>query len=140
MERDFINPNSIFKINITVQPQDIDDLNHVNNVIYLRYVQDVASAHWNAIAPDGFKEKFSWVVLRHEIDYKSAAVLGDEIIAETWVGMCEGPRSERHVELYHATTMKMLVKAKTTWCLLDAKTLKPKRIEQDIVDLFSSSI
>ena len=138
MEQGFINPLSIFKITITVQPDDIDALNHVNNVVYLRYVQDVAASHWNTIAPEGFKQQYAWVVLRHEIDYKNMAVLGDSIIAETWVGSCEGPRSERHVELYHATTRKLLVKAKTSWCLLDSTTLRPKRIEQEIIDLFSS--
>jgi acyl-CoA thioester hydrolase len=133
-----INPNTIFTLSITVQPNDLDDLNHVNNVVYLRYVQDIASAHWNRISPANFRDKYSWVVLRHEIDYKSAATLGDEILAETWVGVCEGPRSERHVELYLATTKKLLVKAKTTWCLLDARTMRPKRIEKEIIDLLSS--
>jgi acyl-CoA thioester hydrolase len=129
-------PRQVFQHPITVQPEDIDELNHVNNVVYLRYVQDAASAHWDSIAPFDFKTKYSWVVLRHEIDYKSPAVLGDKITAETWVSTCEGVRSERHVELYHATTRKLIAKAKTTWCLLDAETGRPRRIEDDIIDLF----
>jgi acyl-CoA thioester hydrolase len=133
-----IKPEKVFQLKIVVQPEDIDDLNHVNNVVYLRYVQDVASAHWNNIAPEGFREKYSWVVLRHEIDYKNAAILGDEIIAETWVSSCEGFRSERNVELHHAKTGKLLAKAKTTWCLLNAGTKKPRKIEKDITDIFLS--
>lgn len=129
-----------YKLLIKVQPEDIDDLNHVNNVVYLRYVQDVASAHWEKIAPADFRKNYSWVVLRHEIDYKASAVLGDEILAETWVSTCEGPRSDRHVELYHATTRKLLVKAKTTWVLIDAETKRPKRIDQDIQNLFLKTI
>jgi acyl-CoA thioester hydrolase len=129
-------PDNTFQITFKVQPEDIDDLNHVNNVVYLRYIQDVASAHWEKIAPRDFREKFSWVVLRHEIDYKASAVLGDEIIAETWVSTCDGPRSDRHVELYHATTRKLFVKSKTTWVLLDAESKRPRRIEQDIQNLF----
>jgi len=129
-------PENVFTLKITVKPEDIDDLQHVNNVVYLKYVQDVASAHWERIVPEGFKNSFAWVVLRHEIDYKSPAILGDEIVAQTWVSSCDGPRSDRHVELFHATTHKLLVKAKTTWVLLDAETKRPKRIEPEISDLF----
>ena len=139
MEPKVIKPENTFKLLIQVKPEDIDDLNHVNNVVYLRYVQDVASAHWEKISPHNFRNNFSWVVLRHEIDYKSAAVLGDEIIAETWVSSCDGPRSDRHVELYHAITKKLLVKAKTTWVLLDAETKRPKKIEQEIQSLFTKN-
>lgn len=136
MEIQATKPENPFRLHIQVKPEDIDDLNHVNNVVYLQYVQDVASAHWEKIAPSDFRKSFSWVVLRHEIDYKASAVLGDEIIAETWVSSCEGPRSDRHVELYHATTRKLLVKAKTTWVLLDATSKRPRRIEHDIQNLF----
>jgi acyl-CoA thioester hydrolase len=136
MELQATKPENPFTLHIQVKPEDIDELNHVNNVVYLRYVQDVASAHWDAIAPAGFKQKFAWVVLRHEIDYKASAVVGDEILAETWVSTCEGFRSDRHVELFHNTTKKLLVKAKTTWVLIDADTKRPKKIEKDIIDLF----
>jgi acyl-CoA thioester hydrolase len=125
-----------FTLLITVKPEDIDELNHVNNVVYVRYVQDVASAHWDKIAPEGFKQKLAWVVLRHEIDYKAAAVLGDELIAETWVSTCEGFRSDRHVEIYNAATKKLLIKAKTTWVMVDAETMRPKKIENEIAQLF----
>src|SRR5439155_1120943 len=69
-----------------VEPGDIDDLGHVNNVVYLRWVQDVAAAHWEAtIAPEE-RVDVAWVVLRHEIDYQHPAVLGDQVVARTWVG------------------------------------------------------
>lgn len=125
-----------FSIIIKVQPADIDDLDHVNNVIYLRWIQDVAAAHWNKVASTEMKNNYSWVVLRHEIDYKSAAVLGDEIIAKTWVSSFEGVRSIRNVKLLHVANGKLLAEAKTTWCLLDAQTMRPKRIEGDIVSIF----
>jgi len=76
----------IFHIRINVTPDDIDAMDHVNNVAYLRWVQDVAVAHWRHAATDAEQQKWLWIVLRHEIDYRQPAVLGDEIVAQTWVG------------------------------------------------------
>jgi len=121
---------------IAVISDDIDDMNHVNNVVYLRWVQDAAEAHWDAIASDELKKKYAWVVLRHEIDYKSPAKLGDPVKAETWVSSHEGIRSVRHVKLSHAETGIVFAEAVTTWCLLDAATKKPRRIDTDITSIF----
>ncbi len=125
-----------FRYEITVSEQDIDDLRHVNNVVYLRWVQDAATAHWNAVAADVLKTNYAWVVLRHEIDYKKPAVLGDTVLAETWVSSCEGVRSVRHVKMLNAQTGELLAEARTTWCLLDAQTKRPRRIEADITAIF----
>lgn len=119
-----------------ITPDDIDDMNHVNNVVYLRWVQEAASAHWNTVAPQSIKDAYVWVVLRHEIDYKNAARLGDPVQAETWVSSREGVRSVRHVRLTHADTGAVFAEAVTTWCLLDAATKKPRRIESDIASIF----
>lgn len=121
---------------ITITPEDIDDMNHVNNVVYLRWVQDAAAAHWDALASEELKRKYAWVVLRHEIDYKSAAKLGDPVKAETWVSSREGVRSVRHVKLSHAESGIIFAEAVTTWCLLDAVTKRPKRIDTDITSIF----
>ena len=121
---------------IAVIADDIDDMNHVNNVVYLRWVQDAAAAHWDAIASEDLKKKYAWVVLRHEINYKSPAKLGDTINAKTWVSSCEGARSVRHVTLSNAATGVVFAEAVTTWCLLDAVTKRPKRIDTDITSIF----
>lgn len=121
---------------ITVTPDDIDEMNHVNNVVYLRWVQDAAAAHWDAVASTEMKSRYAWVVLRHEIDYKSSALLGDSVKAETWVSSREGVRSVRHVKLTHAQTGVLFAEAVTTWCLLDAITKRPRRIESDITSIF----
>ena len=71
----------VFELAVAVKPEDIDELGHVNNVSYLRWVQDVAVAHWRSAAPAEDQAKLAWVVVRHEIDYKQAAFLGDEIVA-----------------------------------------------------------
>lgn len=128
--------NIVFTHTITVTPDDIDGLNHVNNVVYLRWVQDAAEAHWDVFATEELKQKYAWVVLRHEIDYKTPAKLGDPVKAETWISSGEGVRSVRHVKLSHSETGVVFAEAKTTWCLLDAVTKRPRRIESDITSIF----
>ncbi|HRJ28392.1 MAG TPA: thioesterase family protein [Cyclobacteriaceae bacterium] len=125
-----------FEQTITVQQHDIDRLNHVNNVVYLQWVQDVATAHWQSLASMEIQKKYSWVVLKHEIEYFSPALLNDFLTVKTWVEKSEGVRSERHVEFYNHKTNKLLVRAKTNWCLLEAMTMRPRRIEEDILQLF----
>ncbi len=124
-----------FSISITVQPSDIDDMAHVNNVVYVRWVQDVAAAHWSFLASDAAKQKYLWVVLRHEIDYLSPAFMDDAVLATTWVGESNGPRSERFVYITNKKTGKVLVKAKTIWCLLDGTTLRPRRVDEEVIGL-----
>ena len=128
--------NKLFTHTIIITPADIDELNHVNNVVYLRWVQDAAAAHWDAIAAENIKRRYAWVVLRHEIDYKSPAKLGDPVKAETWVSSRDGVRSVRHVKIRHAETGVVFAEAVTTWCLLDAVTKRPKRIDTDITSIF----
>ncbi len=124
-----------FSQKITVKPEDIDELNHVNNVVYLQWVQTVAAAHWRSKGEE-ITSNYFWVALRHEIDYLSPAYLGNEITAYTWVSRMEGVKSIRQVEFYLAE--KCIAKAVTHWCLLEATTLKPKRIGQDIKTLFDT--
>ncbi len=128
-----VTKKSKFKLRIEVRHEDIDDLGHVNNVVYLGWVQLVASTHWNMLSNNDIRSKNIWVALRHEIDYLNPAFLGDEIWGYTWVSSLEGAKSIRHVEFY--LEEKCLAKAKTNWCLLDALTLKPKRIGDDIKTL-----
>jgi acyl-CoA thioester hydrolase len=125
-----------FEQQIVVQEKHIDDLNHVNNVVYLQWVQDIATAHWVTITDDSIRKKYFWVVLKHELEYFNPAFLHEVLTVVTWVEKSEGVRSERHVEFFNTTSSKTLVRAKTIWCLLDAVTVKPKRIDQDILTLF----
>ncbi|MEJ1239847.1 thioesterase family protein [Chryseolinea sp. T2] len=122
---------------ITVQHSDIDAMNHVNNVVYVQWVQDAASAHWNALAPPEVKGKYNWVVLRHEIDYRNAAVLNDRLVARTWVQDYEGVRSTRIVKIFREQDNKVLVEARTIWCLLSAANNRPTRVGDDIKNIFS---
>lgn len=122
----------VYRLPIQVADEDIDDLHHVNNVVYLRWVQDVASAHWDTMAQDELKSQCRWVVLRHEIDYHSPALPGDSIVAFTWIDQAEGPRQKRYVSIRRKDDSKALASACTTWCLLDAQTGRPKRVSNEI--------
>jgi acyl-CoA thioester hydrolase len=122
---------------IAVEPADIDELGHVNNVVYLRWVQDIATAHWKAAASAADQEKLLWIVVRHEIDYKQSARLGDAILARTWVGVATRIKFERHTELRRASDEVLLAKAKTVWCPIDAVTGKLTSVSAEVRAGFS---
>lgn len=126
-----------FEMAIAVEPADIDELGHVNNVVYLRWVQDIAVAHWRAVASHDNQEKLRWIVVRHEIDYKQAARLGDGILARTWVGAATRIKFERHTELLRASDGCLLAKARTVWCPIDAATGKLASVSADVRAAFS---
>lgn len=115
----------------TVRSNEIDELQHVNNVVYVSWVQDIAHEHWTELKEGHNTEGYVWVVLRHEIDYMGQAILGDIVDIRTWVGETAGVKSVRHVEVLKKG--KLLVKAQTTFCLLDVKTFKPTRITDAIL-------
>lgn len=122
-----------FNYTIGVSADDLDELEHVNNVVYVRYIQEVAAAHWQAAASPVLREQYAWMVLRHEIDYKAQAFLNDELIGTTWVGEHHGARFERYVKLVRKSDNKVIVESKTIWCMLDSKTLRPARIGNDVL-------
>ncbi len=126
----------VFEIKIAVNPADIDDQGHVNNVTYVRWVQDVALAHWVARATKEHRDRLMWLVLRHEIDYKQSAQLGDEILARTWIGMATRARLERWTSLHRAADGMLLAKARTMWCPIDAHTRRPAGITSDLLEMF----
>ncbi|MBN8575964.1 MAG: acyl-CoA thioesterase [Cytophagales bacterium] len=130
-----MNENKAYTIRMVVAESDIDAMGHVNNVVYLRYVQEAAAAHWQAVATEAAKAAMLWVVLRHEIDYLAPAFAGEVLYATTWVGETTGVKSVRFVEIANATG-KTIAKARTVWCMLDAATLKPKRIEPEMMEPF----
>jgi acyl-CoA thioester hydrolase len=126
-----------FELALAVEPADIDQLGHVNNVVYLRWVQEAAVAHWTAAAPRADQARLAWVVVRHEIDYKQAAFLGDRIIARTWVGSASRIRFERFTELLRATDRSLLAKARTLWCPIDTRTGRPASVSPEVRAGFS---
>jgi len=130
-------PVAPYELTIAVQPEDIDVLGHVNNVVYLRWVQDVAVAHWRAAATPGQQAATIWVVVRHEIDYKHAASPSDSIRARTWVGRASLSTFERHTELRRESDGRLLARALTLWCPLDPTTRRPIHVDDEMRARFS---
>jgi acyl-CoA thioester hydrolase len=122
-----------------VEAADIDDLGHVNNVVYLRWVQDVAAAHWESATTPAERAGIGWVVLRHEIDYKHPAKAGDEVIARTWVGPPAAATFERHTEISRAADRRVLAQARSLWCPVNPKTGRVQRIDPALHDRFYTS-
>lgn len=131
-------PPHAFEITVPVQPADIDQQNHVNNTVYLRWVQEVAAAHWEALAPAAAREIFGWIVLRHEIDYKSPACLGDQVVLRTWVGQATRVTFERFTEMRRASDHQAFAQARTLWVPVNTVTGKPTRIPTEVRAIFST--
>jgi len=126
-----------FDLPLVVSPGDIDELGHVNNVIYLHWVQDAAIAHWSAAATAEQQAEVAWVAIRHEIDYKHPAMPGDAIIARTWVGTAEENKFERHTEILRAADLKVLARARTVWCPINRVTGRLTRVSEGVRARFS---
>ena len=126
-----------FETSVAVMPEDIDEQNHVNNTVYLRWVQEVATAHWQAIASSEAQGEIAWVVLRHEIDYKAPACLDDEIVLRTWVGKATRLTFERFTEILRRRDGQLLSKARTLWCPTNAQTGRPVRVPLEVREQFS---
>ena len=122
---------------VSVLPKDIDEQNHVNNTVYLRWVQEVAAVHWRAVASAHAQESICWVVLRHEIDYTAPACLGDEVVLRTWVGKATRLTFERFTEIRRNGDGQILSKARTFWCPINAQTGRPVRVPAEVRAQFS---
>jgi acyl-CoA thioester hydrolase len=128
-----------FELALEVIPADIDALGHVNNVVYLRWAQDAATAHWNAAATAPQQEAIAWVAVRHEIDYKLPAMPGDSIIASTWVGEADSVKFERFVEILRASDRKVLAAVRTLWCPISRASGRVTRVDPAVRRVFSTN-
>ena len=128
--------DKIFEYTIIVQTEHIDELNHVNNVVYVQFMQDVADKHWKYFVPKEMNDGIIWVVRRHEIDYLNQAVLGDELLIRTWTGENSTATWDRHYEIIRVSDRKKIITAKSIWVLLDKLTGRPKRIDETVIRIF----
>lgn len=128
----------VFVVPLYVRPEHIDENNHVNNVVYVGWLQDVGTAHWNARFDEATRAKWSWVALRHEIDYLRGIAPGSVgVVARTWVGDPQGPRFNRYVRIEDGEG-RLCAQGLSEWCLVDAETLRPARIPAEMLGPFSA--
>jgi acyl-CoA thioester hydrolase len=120
--------------NIGILPADIDFMGHVNNARYLGWVQDAVIAHWQKLAPPQVVAEHLWVALKHEITYRKPAFLDDDVIATVILQKVEGARAFYDTLIKRGETV--LAEVKSSWCCIDAKTLRPARVAKDTVAHF----
>ena len=126
-----------YNYSIIVKKEHLDILNHVNNVVYIQWAQDIAQKHWDLAITDDIKQNYFWVLLNHTIDYKKPAVLNDEIEIKTFILKSGGVKSKRCVEFYLKSSQILLARSETTWCLFNTKSQKPHRITDTITNCFN---
>jgi acyl-CoA thioester hydrolase len=124
-----------FAMSVTTRAADIDELGHVNNAVYLKWIQDVATAHWAAVAAPQHRDAYVWVVTRHEIDYLQQTLEGETLTLTTWVGDPKGARFDRFVEIA-GPDGQLRVKAVTTWAIIDRGTGRLARVRPEIAAPF----
>lgn len=125
-----------FTLTLTAEPADIDELGHVNNAVWVRWIQDVATTHWAAAARPEDVAAYIWVVVRHEIDYLGNVGLGEAVTARTWISdPPKGARFDRNVDFTNAAG-KIIVRAKTTWAMIDKASGRIARVRDDIAAPF----
>ena len=126
-----------FEQTLSVTSDHLDELQHVNNVQYLQWVQDIAGAHWKYLIQNNPTEFGLWVVRSHHIEYKRQAKLGDTLRVVTHVATAEGFQSERRVLFYLGETNTLVAQRSTQWCYLDPKTQKLLRIPPEVQAVFA---
>ena len=119
---------------VRVDPDDIDHMGHVNNAVYLTWVQRAVVAHWESRAPLEALQKIAWVALKHEIDYRRPAFLGDGVIVETVAERLFGVRAFFTTLITRGETV--LAEVKSSWCSLDSETHRPVRVARNVRQLF----
>ena len=125
------------ELTIAVQPDDIDHLGHVNNAVYLQWVQAVVVQHWTRLAPSEIVRRRLWMAQRHEITYRRPALLGDPVVATTWVESYRGTRARFRTLVRRGTDV--LAEIQSTWVCIDAVTRRPMKIGDEVGGVFMTS-
>ena len=114
-------------------------MGHVNNTIYVKWVQDIAILHWETIVPDDLRGVYLSIVLRHEIDYRDQLLAGEQVEIRTWIGRASGPRFARYVDIRKPGAKRYSASAKTDWCMIDVQSRRPKRVGADLIEAFGAT-
>ena len=121
---------------IFVKAADIDELDHVNNIVYLSWVQDIAKEHWQIRASQAIIDQYKWVVVNHNITYKNPLKIHQKVWIKTQVfDNAQGALWGRMVWIYDDSEL-LMAEANSQWCLVDAQSFKPRRINDEIRSVF----
>jgi acyl-CoA thioester hydrolase len=132
--------SKVFQFERTAAPEEIDELGHVNNQVYLEWLMDAATRHSAAVGWDLarlIKMGEGWVVRRHEIDYLTPVKLGEKVLMRTWVETAERASSERHYEVVRASDGRNVCRGSTMWVWINYRTGRPTRIPEAVIKDFS---
>ena len=125
-----------FAMTFTARATDIDELGHVNNTVWVRWVQEIATTHWRAAAAPEHVDRFVWVVTRHEIDYRGNVGEGARVEGVTFIpGVPKGARFDRCVD-FTDQAGKLLVAVRSTWAMLDKASGRLVRIRPEVAAPF----
>ncbi len=125
-----------FEREFTAAPADIDELGHVNNAVWVRWIQEMATSHWQAVADPDHIAAYFWVVTRHEIDYRGNIAAGESVTGRTWIeSNPKGAQFDRRVEFIN-NARKVIVSANTTWAMIDKATGRLARVRPEIAAPF----
>lgn len=131
-------PPHAFTLGWAAEARHIDELGHVNNAVWVQWIQDVATAHWRARAPADDQDRWVWVVVRHEIDYLRPLLAGERVTARTWVpDAAKGARFDRLMR-FDNDGGACCVAARTTWALIDRASGRPARVPPALIACFSA--
>lgn len=133
------NPNAYFEHVREVKREDLDDLGHVNNAVYLVYAEACARAHAETVGftLDTFKEQGVLpVVRRHEVAYFRPATLGDTLVVSTEILKLGGPTATRLNKVALKSGGDVLVEVLTQWVWLGSTSQRPKRVPQTVLEAF----
>ena len=132
-------PLSSFSYTFAIPQDSIDDYGHVNNVVYLQWMQDAAKRHPDAIPGYKQPENTGWFAREHRIEYLTPAYHGDEIEVHTWIAEFRRVRAQRKYEFIRKADGKVLVKGETQWVFVELSTGRPIPIPEDIIALIPIS-
>jgi len=125
-----------FEMRFVARPEDIDVMGHVNNAVWVRWMEEIATAHWEALAPPDAQARYAWVVTRHEIDYRGNVREGDAVLARTRVaGPPRGARFDRLID-FHGADGALKVSARTTWAMIDLASRRLMRVPANLAAIF----
>jgi len=126
--------SSIYQFEIEVTEKDVDRNGHVNNVVYIQWMQDAAIAHARASGCTKASQAIgaTWVVRTHHIEYLAPLFAGDKVTVVTWPANFQRVRSLRKYKFVRAKDQTVIARAETDWVFVNATTGRPQSIPEEV--------